>query len=100
VIFEIPAGATAYKRTREFENATIPDALRKDHSTKPGVWGLIQVLEGRLRYIVEEPHACEMVLEPGKNGVVLPEVLHRVEPLGDVRFFVEFYRIEDQRTSL
>ena len=55
--FELPAGVSAYKRTRDFDQLSIPDALRKDHSTKPGVWGVIHVLAGRLRYIVEPPLA-------------------------------------------
>ena len=31
-------------------------------------------------------------LTPGIVGVVVPEVLHHVEPLGPVRFSVEFYK--------
>jgi tellurite resistance-related uncharacterized protein len=91
--FELPAGAAAYKRTPDFDQRSIPAALRKDHSTKPGVWGVIHVLEGQLRYIVEPPLAREQSLDPGVRGIVVPEVLHRVVPEGDVRFFVEFHRI-------
>ena len=90
--FELPEGFSAYKRTRDFDQLSIPDALKKDHSTKPGVWGVIHVLAGRLRYIVEPPLASERILEPDVLGIVVPEVLHRVEPDGDVRFFVEFHR--------
>jgi hypothetical protein len=32
------------------------------------------------------------VLVPGTPGVIVPEVLHHVEPDGEVRFFVEFHR--------
>ena len=35
----------------------------------------------------------EHVLGPGVEGVVEPEVPHEVEPLGPVRFFVEFLRL-------
>jgi tellurite methyltransferase len=90
--FELPAGHAPYKRTPDFDQRSIPDGLRKDHSTKPGVWGVIHVLAGRLRYIVEPPLACERLLEPGALGIVVPEVLHRVVPEGEVRFFVEFHR--------
>jgi hypothetical protein len=38
-----------------------------------------------------------MELFPGKLGIVVPEVLHNVEPLGTVRFFVEFYRAPDKQ---
>ncbi len=90
--FEMPAGFVAYQRTREFDQATIPAALRADHSTKPGVWGVIHVLAGRLRYLVEPPLAGERMLEVDVPGIVVPEVLHRVMPEGDVRCFVEFFR--------
>lgn len=90
--FELPAGYGPYQRTRDFDQRSIPDGLRKDHSTKRGVWGVIHVLAGRLRYIVEPPLASERLLEPGVPGIVAPEVLHRVVPEGEVRFYVEFHR--------
>jgi len=89
---EMPAGHAPYKRTRELDQLSIPDALRKQHSTKPGVWGVIHVLDGRLRYIIEPPLEREQLLDRERPGVVVPEVLHRVVPDGEVRFFVEFHR--------
>jgi tellurite methyltransferase len=93
---EIPEDFVAYKRTGEFTEQTVPDALRKDHSTKAGVWGKICVAEGKLNYRIPAL-GVETELSTGKIGVVLPEVLHSVEPLGSVRFFVEFYRAPDSR---
>lgn len=90
--FEMPAGYAPYKRTPEFTAGTIPDGLRRDHSTKPGVWALLHVLEGRLQYIVEPPLASERIVEAGDTAVIVAEVLHRVAPASEVRFFVEFYR--------
>ena len=79
-----------YKRTPVFDENTLPAGLRKEHRTKPGVWGIIRVLEGRLRYQVIDPPR-EMVLEPGRPGLVQPDQPHRVEPLGPMRMQVEFY---------
>lgn len=90
----IPDEARPYQRTKTFSEDSVPAALRRSHSTKAGVWGRIQVLEGRLRYRILEPAVEEVVLEPGRDGVVEPEVPHEVEPVGRVRFFVEFSRIE------
>jgi tellurite resistance-related uncharacterized protein len=90
--FEMPAGYVAYKRTPEFDTESVPDGLKRHHSTKHGVWARIRVIAGRLRYVVEEPLATERILEPGSDGIVVAEVRHHVEPLGDVRFYVEFYR--------
>lgn len=88
---EMPEGLVAYKRTAEFDETSVPAGLRKNHSTKQGVWGLIQVLSGRLRYRIDGLGGLELLLEPGRQGVVVPEVLHHVEPDGPVRFFVEFH---------
>jgi tellurite resistance-related uncharacterized protein len=88
----LPADATPYQRTREFSESTVPDALRRRHTTKPGVWGRIRVVEGRLRYRILEPQVEEHVLSADVPGIVEPGVPHQVEPLGAVRFYVEFLR--------
>mgnify|MGYP001568687691 FL=1 len=89
--FEMPEDFIAYKRTPEFSETTVPAGLRRDHSTKPGVWARIHVLEGRLRYRCEALHA-DQELSAERPGVVVAEVLHAVEPLGAVRFYVEFHQ--------
>jgi len=89
---EMPDGWVAYKRTAEFDDGSIPAGLRKNHSTKRGVWAVIRVLSGRLRYRIEGLGGRELLLDPTAPGIVLPEALHHVEPDGPVRFFVEFYR--------
>jgi len=89
----LPHTATPYRRTPEFTEATIPAALRGRHRTKAGVWARIRVLEGRLRYreLAPSPER-ELTLTPARPALVAPEVPHSVEPLGKVRFFVEFLR--------
>jgi tellurite resistance-related uncharacterized protein len=86
----LPAGLKAYKRTPVFDQDSLPAGLRREHRTKAGVWGVIHVLEGRLRYRTLDP-PTETVLTPQKPGVVEPEQPHEVEPLGPVRMFVEFH---------
>lgn len=91
----VPSDAEPYKRTQSFTEATVPAGLLQDHSTKQGVWGLIRVEQGRLRYIVTDPRLAPVegvLTADAPPGVVEPTVLHRVEPLGAVRFHVEFLR--------
>jgi tellurite resistance-related uncharacterized protein len=88
----LPHDVAPYRRTGDFTDATVPEALRRRHTTKPGVWGRICVVEGTLRYRILEPHVEEHVLSPEHPGVIEPEVPHEVEPLGAVRFYVEFLR--------
>ena len=88
----LPPDAVPYQRTREFSETTVPASLRKRHTTKPGVWARICVVGGALRYRILVPPEEEQVLSPERVGIVEPEVPHEVEPLGEVRFYVEFLR--------
>ena len=90
----LPANATPYRRTPEFTASSVPKGLLQSHRTKPGVWGKIVVLEGRLIYRILEPELAEHRLDPEHQGVVEPAVRHEVQPLSDVRFYVQFYRID------
>lgn len=85
-----PSSKAPYKCTPIFDEATLPAGLRREHRTKCGVWGVIRVLDGRLRYQVLDP-TSEVILEPGQSGLILPDQSHFVEPLGPVRMQVEFY---------
>ena len=89
-----PETVKAYKRTPTFSESTVPGGLLKDHSTKAGVWGLLHVTHGRLRYIVPS-RGINTELDTETIGVIAPQELHRVELIGPVTFFVEFHRGED-----
>ncbi|MDO9487498.1 MAG: DUF1971 domain-containing protein [Sphingomonadaceae bacterium] len=91
----LPGDLEPYRRTDLFTEASVPAALRRDHSTKAGSWGLIRVASGRLRYRITDPRrvASETLLTPdGPPGIVEPTMLHYVEPDGPVTFHVEFLR--------
>jgi len=86
---------TPYKTTSVFDQLTLPAALRREHSTKAGVWGIIRVIEGRLRLsYADGTRTAE--LTPDCPGLVRPEQVHWVEPLGAMRMQVEFYDLEPQ----
>jgi tellurite resistance-related uncharacterized protein len=38
-----------------FDENTLPAGLRRGHRTKPGVWGVMRVLDGPLRYQLLDP---------------------------------------------
>lgn len=80
----------AYRSTPIFDERTLPAALRADHRTKPGTWGVINVLEGELRLTFTEP-AVEQLLSPGRPGLVNPGQTHFVTPIGAMRMRVDFH---------
>ncbi|HEX7854825.1 MAG TPA: DUF1971 domain-containing protein [Sphingobium sp.] len=79
-----------YRSTPIFDENTLPVALRGEHRTKAGVWGLIRVIEGELNLTYVDPHT-EKLLSPGQPGVISPEQIHFVTPLGKVKIQVDFY---------
>jgi tellurite resistance-related uncharacterized protein len=81
---------TPYRSTPVFTNDTLPEGLRRAHSTKADVWGLLKVLKGTILYVTEETGECQMVQAPG-TVVILPQQLHSVEPQGDMEMQVDFY---------
>ena len=88
-----------YRSTPVFDETTLPPALRKEHRTKAGVWGVIRVIEGRLKLTLAEG-AADSILMPGTPGLVRPEETHRVEPLGHVLMQVDFYDCPPQPHDL
>ncbi|MEM7159824.1 MAG: DUF3565 domain-containing protein [Myxococcota bacterium] len=88
----LPEGAEAYRRTPSFDEHSTPAGLRRDHSTKQGVWGRVIVEEGELRLEFGPPVSATVDGRPGAPIVIPPAVVHYVRLTGRVRFHVEFLR--------
>lgn len=88
----LPPEVSPYKKTPTFDEETVPKGLLSDHRTLEGVWGRIVVLEGELSYTIKGEPDEVIVLSPGTDGVVEPQVVHFVRPKGKVKFFVQFYK--------
>ena len=91
---EWPDGLVRYRRTREFDEASIPAGLRCEHATKRGTWARIHVIAGALHYRVGAPIHRSIRVVHSSSAVIVPQVPHLVSPDGPVRFFVEFWRME------
>jgi tellurite methyltransferase len=88
---ELPEGFLPYKKTAEFNNESIPAGLLRDHSLKSGTWGRLTLLEGCLRFTMNSvPPQAARSLTTSEPTHIPPEVVHAIEPLGRVRFFIEF----------
>jgi tellurite resistance-related uncharacterized protein len=85
-----PDRAKPYRSTPVFDETSLPAALRREHRTKPGAWGLIRVLEGEVVYTIIEPFE-EQRLTIDRAGLILPDQAHFVTPVGPMRMQVEFY---------
>ena len=87
---------TPYRTTAVFDETTLPAALRREHRTKAGAWGIIRVLDGRLKLSFVEGRS--EVLDSANPGLVRPQETHWVEPLGPMHMQVEFYDREPKLT--
>lgn len=90
----LPDHVVHYRSSPVFTEGSVPEALRRGHTTAAGVWGRITVLEGSLRYRITDPGVSpeEHILTPDQPGVVEPRVEHEVEVIGPVKFQVDFHR--------
>jgi hemoglobin len=97
---DLPPGLAFYRRTPEFTRSNVPAALLSTHTTKAGVWGLLRVLHGRVRYCLDSPAPESATIESaivahGNAVVIEPQAPHHVELLdADSTFVVEFHRAE------
>ena len=80
---------TPYKTTAAFDETTLPAALRREHRTKAGAWGIVRVLEGELR--LRFPDGRNELLSADRPGLIRPEEPHWVELVGPMKMQVEFY---------
>lgn len=85
---------TPYRTTAVFDETTLPAALRREHRTKAGAWGIIRLLEGALRLHFTDGR--QELLSPMAPGLVRPRETHWVEPIGAMRMQVEFYNSEPE----
>lgn len=88
----LPTAARPYQKIGVFTHDNIPDGLRKQHTTKAGTWGLIKVNEGRLRLRIFGDQPEELMLSPEQPGIIPPQVPHEVEAVGEVAFYIEFWK--------
>lgn len=93
LFFRLTPGAAPqpYKITAEWDETTLPTAIRQRHNTKPGTWGLLRVLAGEAELVFEDPPA-RITVRPAAPAEIPPQVWHHVELAGAVRLQVEFYR--------
>ena len=89
---QLPEHVQSYKQTKRFNQSNVPKGLLQNHNTAEGVWGKIVIVSGRLNYTIHSPQEETIQLSPEQPGVVEPEIPHHVSVVGDVEFYVEFYR--------
>jgi tellurite methyltransferase len=95
---ELPAGLRMVRSTPEWDEHTIPPALRRSHRVAAGTWGRIVVAHGQLRFSAATDPPLRTVVETGRTQPIPPDVDHHVQPVGPLRFTIEFLAVD--RTTM
>jgi tellurite methyltransferase len=96
---EIPEDVTLVRSGPEWDEHTIPAGLLRAHRIAKGTWGRITVRAGQLHFVAHTEPALDVVLAPGATQAIPPEVPHEVQPLGAVRFSIDFFTISRSHSA-
>jgi tellurite resistance-related uncharacterized protein len=91
---EIPDGLRLVRSSPEWDERTVPAGLLRSHRLAEGTWGRIRLADGRLRFSARTQPRYERVLGRGDDQGVPPGLDHWVEPLGSVRFAIDFLAVD------
>ena len=80
-----------YGSSAVFDETTLPDALRNEHRTKAGTWGLLRVYAGEVLLVFKDGGG-PLRVTVDNPAMIPPEAPHHVEIIGPMRMQVEFYR--------
>jgi len=79
-----------YKITPVWDQDTLPVAIKNEHSTKSGTWGVLRVLEGEVTLVFQDS-ASSVRVTPSSPALIPPGEVHHVELKGPMRMQVEFH---------
>jgi tellurite resistance-related uncharacterized protein len=87
---ELPEGLAVTRVAGPFDETTIPAGLLRAHRVAGGVWGRLDVLDGRLDFSMQTEPPIERDLVAGQSQAIPPQVPHEVRLAGPVRLQIEF----------
>lgn len=87
----LPDGLIPSHSSPLFTQDTLPDALQRKHALAPGHWGMLNVLEGSLRFVNLESGETRRISAPNCL-TIRPQARHRVAVDGQVRCRIDFFR--------
>jgi tellurite resistance-related uncharacterized protein len=87
---ELPEDMQVVGSSPVWDERNGPLELRRSHRVGCGTWGRLTVHEGRLRFTAQTEPPVDVVLETHSTQAIPPELAHDIEPLGAVRFSIEW----------
>jgi len=90
---EPPEGLRFAFSSPDWNEHTLPPALRRAHRLAAGTWGRIIVHDGALHFSMVSDPPLVVELTHGAIQSIPPEIDHEVSPLGHVRFSIDFLTV-------
>lgn len=88
----LPDSVKKYAESPVFTEKTVPKKLTREHDTKPGVWGRLIVLEGKLDFVIPGPPSKTYHIDKDRPAIIEPTVLHYIVLGGPLKFKIEFLK--------
>ena len=89
----VPSTLTSYRKTPVFEQHAVPNELTREHATAKGVWALLHVLSGSLKFCISENgHEATYEITPDAPRVIPEEQPHFIIVEHAASFQLEFFR--------
>lgn len=79
---ELPAGLVVVRTAGPFDEATLPDGLRRAHRVARGTWGVLRVLTGSAHFAMQTDPPTKRDMVSGDQQSIPPDVLHAVTLTG------------------
>ena len=93
---EAPENMIVVRSGPVWDERDMPSGLRHAHRIASGTWGRLNVEEGRLRFRAQTSPAIDTVLHAPTSQHIPPELAHDIEPIGSVRFSIEWLKKMDE----
>ncbi len=91
---ELPEGLDMLRSTPSWDAGSMPPGLRKEHRLAAGIWAVLTVEEGEVRF--RSPAlsgAADVTVAAGSTQAVPPEAPHTVELAPGTRFHLDILRV-------
>jgi tellurite resistance-related uncharacterized protein len=89
---ELPEGLHVVRTSATWTEATLPAALQRHHRLAAGVWALLRVEQGSVRFVARTRPQIDVVVAAGGEQPIPPEVDHHLVLLGPMAVHLEFLR--------
>lgn len=100
---KIPQNFYRYFQNQIWDKNNLPKWFSSSHNTKAWIYWLIHVLDWQLKYTSFKSQNWEIdqeiILSKWETWVSLPTKWHKVEPIGDMKMMLEFFKEKDKKVQ-